>query len=108
MKALVALGVMVASAGLVNAGEVVKRDLGVNANGDAIEGYVFQADSSNRRETRQSRRVFRPALDYAYPRPLIVRRETPSRRTTTIYTGPPVIHRPGCRASTRPVIVITR
>ena len=92
-------------AGAGEAGEIVKREIGVDANGQAIEGYVFQAGSSHRRRSSSSSQRFGPSCFYG---PQVVIRSTPSSRVTTIRTGPPVILVPRQAPLVRPRVIITR
>lgn len=85
------------------AGEIVKRELGTDSNGDTIEGYVFQADSRHRRGSSNARRVYRPS--YFAPAPVVIR-SSPNCRTTTVRTGPPVIVVPRQTAPIRARIII--
>ena len=62
------LGIVLLAAGLSVPcqGEIIERELGTDANGNVVTGYVFQAGSSFRRSSRSTsslrpRRVYRPS-----------------------------------------------
>jgi len=52
-------------AGFAHAGEIIKRPLGLDAEGQVIEGYVFQGGSSCNR--RSSSRSYGSGYGYAVP-----------------------------------------
>ncbi|MFT5465886.1 MAG: hypothetical protein ACI8UO_000982 [Verrucomicrobiales bacterium] len=86
-------------------GEVIKRELGIDSNGEVVEGYVFQADSKHRRRSSNSGRVFRP--NYFYQSPVVIR-ATPTCRTTTVRTGQPIIVIPHRPAPIRARVIVPR
>lgn len=92
-------------AGAAEAGEFIKREVGVDANGQAIQGYVFQSGSSHRRRSPSSSQRFGPSCFYS---PQVVIRSTPGSRVTTIRTGPPVLLIPTQRPLVRTQVVVPR